>query len=115
MSCWYSSEAGATRWADSDGLRSIERLKLPVAATNRGGGRTDEALLPLRGDFTRDVLRRLVLAIRSASGVEACVWFMDVAGLSSADAMAVMRWSARAMFRAALAKYEETRGPGQGL
>jgi len=42
-------------------------------------------------------LRRLVLAIRSAIGIEALVWLTDVAGLSRDDAVDLMRWSARAL------------------
>jgi hypothetical protein len=47
-------------------------------------------------------LKRLVLAIRSACGIEALVWLVDVAGLSREDAVATMRWSTRAMVRSAL-------------
>ena len=36
-------------------------------------------------------LRRLVLAIRSAIGIEALVWLTDVAGLSRDDAVDLMR------------------------
>lgn len=60
-----------------------------------------EALEPL--DDLDDVGRRaLTLAIRSATGIEALVWLKDVAGLPRDDALALMRWSARAMLTAAL-------------
>jgi hypothetical protein len=39
-------------------------------------------------------LRRLVLAIRTAAGIEVLVWLTDVAGLSRKEAEKVMRWSA---------------------
>jgi AcrR family transcriptional regulator len=62
-----------------------------------------EALEPLEGDLDADRLRSLVLAIRSATGIEALVWLMDVAGLSTQQAIALMRWSAQAMLASALA------------
>ncbi len=62
----------------------------------------DDALSPLRSRIPAHELRRLGLAIRSATGIEARVWLTDVAGLSSEDAMEVMRWSARAMYSTAL-------------
>lgn len=60
-----------------------------------------EALEPLRGQLSDAQLKRLVLAIRSAIGIEARVWLTDVAGLSSEDALATMRWSAQSMLHAA--------------
>jgi hypothetical protein len=47
-------------------------------------------------------IHRLVLAIRSAIGVEALVWLTDIGGLSREDAAANMRWSAQALLSAAL-------------
>lgn len=61
-----------------------------------------EALEPLRGQLSDAQLKRLVLAIRSAIGIEARVWLIDVAGLSSDDALDTMRWSAQAMLRTAM-------------
>lgn len=55
-------------------------------------------------------LRRLVLAIRAACGIEALVWLTDIGGLSREEAVEVMRWSARALFRSAVA---EVRGTSQ--
>ncbi len=51
---------------------------------------------------TTTQLRRLTLAIRAATGIEALVWLTDVAGLSRADAVKLMRWSARSLLDAAL-------------
>lgn len=57
-------------------------------------------------------LRPLAIAIRSAAGIEALTWLTDIAGLSSEDAIDLMRWSARAMLHAAVpAKAATTRGP----
>lgn len=61
-----------------------------------------EALEPLRGRLTEAQLRSLALAIRSAIGIEARVWLIDVAGLSPQHALRTMRWSAQAMLQAAL-------------
>jgi AcrR family transcriptional regulator len=63
----------------------------------------DEALAPLQSRLAAPALRRLVLAIRAACGIEALVWLTDVAGLSRPEASELMRWSALALLRAALA------------
>jgi AcrR family transcriptional regulator len=64
----------------------------------------DEALAPCRAQLSEPDLRRLVLAIRTAIGIEALVWLTDVAGLSRDEAVDLMRWSARALLRSALAQ-----------
>ena len=48
-------------------------------------------------------VHRLTLAIRSATGIEAFVWLIDVAGLSRDDAIELMQWSARALLQSAIA------------
>jgi AcrR family transcriptional regulator len=63
----------------------------------------EEALGPLITRIPERELRRLVLAIRSAVGIEALVWLTDVAGLSREEAADLMRWSASALLRTALA------------
>ena len=65
-------------------------------------GWLEDALEPLRGQLPQEEIRRLALAIRSATGIEALVWLTDIGGLSRDEAVALMRWSARAMLRAAL-------------
>jgi hypothetical protein len=62
-----------------------------------------EALAPLNAELGADGVHRVVLAIRSAIGIEALVWLTDVAGLSREAAAETMRWSAQAMLAAALA------------
>lgn len=62
-----------------------------------------EALEPLRSHFTDTGLHTLVLAIRSATGIEALVWLTDIAGLSRPEAVELMRWSAQALLHTALA------------
>jgi AcrR family transcriptional regulator len=66
----------------------------------------EEALAPARERLGEFAFRRLVLAIRSACGIEPLVWLTDVARLSREEAADLMRWSALALFRAALAETE---------
>jgi AcrR family transcriptional regulator len=92
--------------------RTMLRLSLEANAAEhapgllrqgRAIGWIKEALSPLRAWMPESELRRLILAIRSATGIEARVWLTDVAGLSSEEAIELMRWSARAMYRTAVA------------
>ena len=69
----------------------------------RAIGWIQEALASLRVRMSDAELRRLVLAVRSATGIEALVWLTDIAGLSRPEAVDLMRWSAGALLRAALA------------
>jgi AcrR family transcriptional regulator len=80
-----------------------ERARLPLRQ-GRAIGWIEEALAPLRPPMSDDELRRLACAIRSATGIEALVWLRDVAGMSVDDAADLMRWSARALLRAARAE-----------
>jgi len=76
----------------------------------RAIGWIQEALAPLQGELSAAELRRLVLAIRSATGIEALVWLTDVGGLSCRQAARLMRWSAAALLQAALAEREGRAG-----
>jgi AcrR family transcriptional regulator len=78
-----------------------KRAELPLRQ-GRAIGWIEEALEPLRGDLSDAELRRVVLAIRSATGIEALAWLTDIGGLSTKDARSLMRWSAQAMLRQAL-------------
>lgn len=62
-----------------------------------------EALEPLKGQLTDAEIHNLVLAIRSATGIEALVWLTDIGGLSREKAAELMLWSAKSMLQAALA------------
>ncbi|MFP3578961.1 helix-turn-helix domain-containing protein [Arthrobacter sp. SIMBA_036] len=62
-----------------------------------------EALAPLKGEMTEKEIHQLVLAIRSAIGIESLVWLTDVGGLSRDDALASMRWTAMALLSQARA------------
>jgi AcrR family transcriptional regulator len=90
--------------------RTMLRLSLePDAAEHdtllrkgRAIGWIEEALRPLRGQLSAKELRRLVLAVRSATGIEARVWLTDIAGLSSREATELIRWTAHAIYKSAL-------------
>ena len=90
--------------------RTMLRLSLEPASGDgelllrqgRAIGWIEEALEPLGPEVSEAELHRLVIAIRSAVGIEALVWLTDVAELSRDDARELMRWSAQAMLRAAL-------------
>jgi AcrR family transcriptional regulator len=86
-----------------------ERRELPFR-TGRAIGWIEDALAPLRGRLPEPELRRLVLAIRCAVGIEPLVWLTDIAGVSREEAVDVMRWSAEALLRSALAQH----APGDG-
>jgi AcrR family transcriptional regulator len=75
--------------------------ELPFRA-GRAIGWLEDALAPLRETLPAPELRRLVLAIRTAVGIEALVWLTDVAGLSRDEASQLMRWSAGSLLRSAL-------------
>src|SRR6267378_1509938 len=92
--------------------RTMLRLSLDPDPSHRGElplrkgraiGWIGEALAPLRGVMSERDLRRLILAIRSAAGIEALVWLTDIAGLSRKEAVQLMRWSAGALLRSELA------------
>ena len=74
-----------------------------VLRQGRAIGWVVEALAPLEQTHPKIARHRLAVAIRATCGIEAFVWLVDVAGLSRTDASALMRSSARAILRAALA------------
>jgi AcrR family transcriptional regulator len=78
------------------------RGELPLRQ-GRAIGWISEALAPLGSRMSKAEVRRLAVAIRSAAGIEALVWLTDIAGLSRKQAVEVMRGSARALLRSALA------------
>jgi AcrR family transcriptional regulator len=77
-----------------------ERAELPLRQ-GRAIKWLEEALAPLRTDLPAGDVHRLAVAIRSATGIEALVWLTDIAGLTSEEAVELLRWSAQAMVEAA--------------
>ncbi len=92
-------------------LRAALRLSLepgqepmgPVLRRGRVIGWLEDALAPLAASHPELDRTRLATAIRAATGIEAFVWMVDVAGVSREEAASVMRWTARALLRSALA------------
>ncbi len=81
----------------------------------RAIGWIGEALSPLQPWLSERDLRRLVFAIRSATGIEALVWLTDVAGLSRDEAVVLMRDSAQALLRSVVnCPVRETVSGGRG-
>lgn len=73
-----------------------------------------EALEGLEGRLSKAELRHLVVAIRATTGIESLVWLIDVAGLSHAQAVELMRWSAQALLAHALTEPPPIRGRRAG-
>lgn len=93
--------------------RTMLRLSLEEQPSDRGAlplrqgraiGWISEALEGLEGDLSDAQRHQVVLAVRATIGIEALVWLVDVAGLSPADATALMRWSAQALLAGAIAE-----------
>lgn len=78
-----------------------QRAALPLRQ-GRAIGWIQEALAPLDGQLSDQDRHRLVLAIRSAVGIEALAWLTDVARLTHDEAITLMRWSAHALLHASL-------------
>jgi AcrR family transcriptional regulator len=78
-----------------------ERRSLPLRQ-GRAIAWIAEALSPLQGQMAEADIHRLVLAIRSATGIESLVWLTDIGGLSRDEAVASQRWTARALLQQAL-------------
>ncbi len=81
--------------------KAAERSGLPLRQ-GRAIGWIAEALSPLRGQLSDQAIHQLALAIRSAIGIEALVWLTDGAGLTTAEAVALMSWLAQALLNGAL-------------
>ncbi len=87
------------------------RNSLPLRQ-GRAIGWFAEALEPLSDRLSPAEVHRLVVAVRSAVGIEALVWLTDVAGLSRAEAAELMLWSARSLLHAALSEGPPPIPPG---
>jgi glutathione S-transferase len=86
---------------------AVERAQLPLRQ-GRAIKWIEEALAPLSPQLSETEIHRLTLAIRSATGIEALVWLIDVAGLSRDDAIELLKWSARALLHSAIAQKAST-------
>ena len=79
---------------------SNERSELPLRQ-GRAIAWIEEALAPLRPAMSDRDVRRLAVAIRSATGIESLAWLTDVAGLGREEAAELMRGTAQALLDAA--------------
>ncbi len=95
-------------------LRAALRLSLepdadptgPVLRRGRVIGWLPDALDPLAASHPDLDLDRLAAAIRSATGIEAFVWLVDVAHYPREEALELMHWNGRAILRTAMQEGE---------
>lgn len=80
---------------------SVERSALPLRQ-GRAVGWFLEALEGVGDEMSDSERRRVVFAVRATTGIEALVWLTDIAGLSRAEAVALMRWTAQAILERSL-------------
>jgi len=84
---------------------SLEASPVPASLPLRGGraiGWFEDALAPATDQLSAAGVHRLAVAVRSAVGIEALVWLVDVAGLTRDEAADAMLGTARALLRDAL-------------
>jgi AcrR family transcriptional regulator len=90
-------------------LRSSLRLSLepadrqPVLRRGRAIEWIEDALEPVRHSNPDIDIRRLAIAIRSATGIESLIWLLDIAGYTRDQAAQTVQHSAHALLDAALA------------
>jgi AcrR family transcriptional regulator len=80
---------------------STSSMQLPLRK-GRAIGWFEDALAPAKTQLSDGGVRRLAIAVRSAVGIEALVWLVDVAGLARDDAAELMMSSAQAIARESL-------------
>lgn len=89
-------------------LRTALRLSLEAAADQpalrqgRAIGWIAEALTPLQETHPRIDIQRIAIAIRSATGIEALIWLVDIAGYTRQQAAATVKITAQALLDAAV-------------
>ncbi len=87
--------------------RTMLRLSLEPATRpgqlplrqGRAIGWFEDALAPLLPELGAAAVHRLALGVRSAAGIEALVWLVDVGGLTRPEAVATMQTTALALLR----------------
>ena len=90
-------------------LRASLRLSLeqgaeqPPLRAGRAIGWIEDALRPLAATHPQIDVHRLAVSIRASTGIESLIWLVDVAGQPRDDAADLLRWSAAALLRTALA------------
>lgn len=86
----------------------------PVLRQGRAVGWIEDALDPLRRLRPELDVHALAVAIRSATGIEALVWLLDVAGQTPDEAAATVKTTARALLDVALSSDADAAGSGRG-
>ena len=94
--------------------RIMLRLSLEPATTahdlplrqGRAVGWFEDALAVLKPRLSDAEVHRLAVAVRSATGIEALVWLVDVAGFSRDQATELLRGTARALLQQVLLRIE---------
>lgn len=98
-------------------MRAVLRVSLDPDATDDAGlpmhrglriGWIEDALAPLQGRLPAAELRQLTYGVGATLGIEAFVWLTDIAKLSRAEAVAIMRSNASGLLRSALARSHAT-------
>lgn len=74
----------------------------PALRQGRAIAWIEDALSPLADSHPHIDRRRLAIAIRAGCGIESWVWMVDIAGVSRATAVTLMRESAQALLNAAM-------------
>lgn len=89
-------------------LRAALRISLqhgaerPLLRRGRAIGWVEDALAALRDSHPHIDRHELAVSIRSATGIEALIWLLDVAGQTREQAERTVRRTARALLDAAL-------------
>ena len=79
-----------------------EQTEQPLLRRGRAIGWIEEALEPLRASAPHVDPHRLACAIRSATGIEAFLWLVDIAGMPRAEAAETLLWTSQALLESAL-------------
>jgi AcrR family transcriptional regulator len=81
---------------------SLENKEQPALRQGRAIAWIEDALAPPRHSHPDVDVRRLAVAIRSATGIESLIWLIDVAGYTRDQAAALVLATARALLAAAV-------------
>lgn len=82
---------------------SLESKEQPALRQGRAIAWIEDALAPLRHSHPDVDVRRLAVAIRSATGIESLIWLIDIAGYTRDRAASCVLGTARALLKQAVA------------
>jgi AcrR family transcriptional regulator len=101
-------KATLERWSGQGTDTETERVPI---RSDRRITLTRQALAPFEGELPPALLRRLTMGVMLLCGLEAMVATRDACHLDPDEAKAVMRWSAQALIRSALAEATDQHPP----